>query len=192
VLGIYRSLDAHASPDALPRNFSMKILRATLLLGLAFGATPLLSACGDDGGVVSLRKGVVDEGALSTGVTVTVSGQTGSVLVPFMEPVPSVDEDALEEELQGAVSLGVVSAASGAATDLAAGTLVSGSPAGPGQWSWQLNDDRDEATLTFFNQTPGGLTLTPGNPYSATLSLTTNAYIERLSAFTMQVTVAGG
>jgi hypothetical protein len=168
----------------------MKILRAALLLG--FGASSMLTACGDDGGVVSLRKGVVDEGALSTGVTVTISGQTGSVQVPFMEPVPDVSDDDLEAELDGAVSLGVVSAASGAATDLAAGTLVSGTPTGPGQWSWQLNGDRDQATLTFYNQTPGGLTLSPGNPYSATLSLTTNAYIERLSAFTMQVTVAGG
>lgn len=167
----------------------MKILRATMLLG--FGVT-LLTACGDDDGAVSIRKGVVDEAALSTGVTVTVSGQTGAVLVPFMEPVPSVNDDDLQEQLEGAVSLNVTSSVSGATINLAAGSLVGGNPAGPGEWSWELNDDRDEATLTFFNETPGGLTLSPGNPYSATLSLATNAYIERLSAFTMQVSVAGG
>jgi hypothetical protein len=171
-------------------DFSMKVLRATLLL--AFGTTTLLTACGDDSGSVTFKKGIVDEAALSSGVTVRVSGQTGSVAVPFVEPVPDVADEDLQDELQGAVSLGVVSNVSGAATDLAAGTLVDGTPAAPGQWSWQLNDDRDEATLTFFNQTPSGLTLTVGNPYSATLSLSTNDYIERLSAFTMQVTVSGG
>ena len=169
----------------------MKVLRATLLLAL--GATPMVSACGDDGGVVATRKGVVDEAALTTGVTVTLSGQTGSLVVPFAEPVPDIDDDDLVEEVEAAVSLSVRSPASGATADFASGRLVEGTPSAAGEWSFELNDDRDAATLTFFNQSPGGLTLKTSNTYTATLSLSTNRYIERLSTFTIQqVTVTGG
>jgi hypothetical protein len=168
----------------------MKKLCAFLLLG--FGATTTLAACGDDGGVVSLRKGAVDEAEVSTGVTVTLSGRNGTVRVPFVEPVPNVADEDFEEELQGAVSLSVVSAASGSSADLTTGTLVSDSPSGPGEWSWTFNEDRDEATLTFFNESASGLTLKPQNSYSATLTIATNAYVERLPGFAFQVTVTGG
>lgn len=167
----------------------MKTLRTALLLGL--GAATL-AACGDDGdGAMTLRKGEIDEAALSSGVSVNISGQTGTVSVPFIEPVPNVPDADLEAELEAAVSLFVQSDASGSSADLAAGSIV-GSPAGPGEWSWDLNEDRDEATMTFFNESPGGLTLKNGVSYTATMTLTANDYIESVSAFSMAVTVTGG
>jgi hypothetical protein len=166
----------------------MKILRTAILLGVTGS---MLAACNNDDGAVSVRKGEIDEGALTSGVTVTIAGSLGTVQVPFSEPVPEVPDATFEAELEDAVSLLVVSNQSGATADLMAGSVVA-SPSSPGQWSWQLNEDRDLATMTFFNETPGGLTLKAGNSYTAQFSVSVNDYIERLTTVSLGVNVTGG
>src|SRR5690606_6888791 len=80
----------------------MKTLRALLVL-----TSVIATACGDDG--EPLTKGRVDVVALANSATVTLSGATGSITVPFATPVPNVPNDDLEEELSGAVALTVSS-----------------------------------------------------------------------------------
>jgi hypothetical protein len=161
----------------------MKTLRFLFLTGAvaSFG-------CGDDGGD-DITKGEVDEAALNNGVMVSIQGAQGTVTVPFSEPVPDVADDDFEMEMSGAVSLLVTSNQSGAMADLASGTIADGAPMRAGEYGWTLNDDRTEATMTFFNETQGGLTLKPGNGYTAQLAVTTNDYVQRVSAISFQVSV---
>jgi hypothetical protein len=173
-----------------------KILRSVCALSLASIA---LAACNDsgsvDGGDV---KGRIDRGALVSGVTVAISGQTGQVAVPMEVAIPedqvgggSGGDDDLENELSGAVSLMVANNATGTIVDLASGTIVPGSPVAPGQWSWELNGARDNATMTFYNQTTVGQVLFSSNTYTAQLSVSSNGYVESESAFTFPITVTG-
>ncbi len=151
----------------------------------------MLGACGDEPALVEGATRIA-EGELTDGVTVRLEGALGTVGLPFVDPVPEVDDLVFQEELEGAVGLFVVSELSGAAADLGAGTVVDGTPAAAGEYSWTLDEERTEVTLTFFNESPGGLTLNIGQPYSAQLSITANAYVERLSAISFPVAVMGG
>lgn len=167
----------------MPRSKSVLVVVVSLLGG----------ACADD---VPVQEGdariAADE--LRDGVEVVIDGDLGRVDLPFEQPVPQVDDAELEAEMEQAVSLFIASEISGAAADLAAGSLVAGDPAASGEFSWQLNEDRDLATLTFFNRSPGGLTFTPGRPYRAQLSVTRNRYVSSLPtvAFAVTVVEAGG
>ena len=62
-------------------------------------------------------------------------------------------------------------------------------PAGAGQWRWQLDDDRDTAEITFYNATVNGLTLQVGDAYTAMLSISTNDHLETEPSFSFPVTV---
>lgn len=154
----------------------MKTLRMCLLTGVV-----LSMACGDDDGATVVRKGEVDEGALGSGVTVNIKGNTGTIIVPFSEPIPEVDDEMFEDEMSGAVALIVSSPRSGATVDLMAGALVSGEPAAPGEFTWDVNEARDEVLMSFYNEAPGGLTLKAGREYEVQLSISTNDYVERVS-----------
>jgi hypothetical protein len=168
---------------------------ASSLFLLSFGLA--VTACGDDAvQSVDSRKGEIDRPALESGVTVTISGDVGTVTLPFLVSVPEVGGDTgggnqLEDELSTAVSLVVTSNSSGATADLAAGILTEDSPSSVGQWNWTLNDDRDEATMTFFNSTVSGLTLKSSVTYDAALSIASNEYVETEDAFSFTVTVVG-
>lgn len=150
-----------------------------------------LGACTDDDGSTSIRKGAVNEDTLASGMDVSVNGSLGTIVVPFAVAVPSVPTADLQDELDGAVSLAVVSAQSGATADLTSGTMVDGEPTAAGEFSWALNDARSEVTLTFYNQTSGGLSLTPGNGYTAQFSVSTNDFVQRVPAVSFDVRVSG-
>ncbi len=160
-------------------------------VGGALAAALGLGACGDDAVPVEGDTRIA-EGELTEGVVVRIQGALATVTLPFVDPVPEVDDDEFEDELQGSVALFVASELSGAAADLAAGTLVDGTPAAPGEFAWELDEERLEATLTFFNESPGGLTLSIGQPYRAQLTVTPNAYVATLSAISFPVAVMGG
>ncbi len=162
----------------------MKLWQALLVTGAL-----LSTGCPGDDSAATLNKGEVDESALVAGRTVRISGATGTVIVPFSVPVPQVPDADFEDEMDGAVSLQVRSPRSGATAELIAGTLVSSNPSAPGEYTWELNADRDEATMTFFNETPGGLTLQPGLSYDVQLSVSTNMYIENVSPISFQAHV---
>lgn len=150
----------------------MKTLRALLVLTGVFAA-----ACADDGG--DLTKGSVDIVALQSNAVVTLSGATGTMVVPFSTPVPNVPNDDFEEEMTGAVALTVSSPRTGVTVNLMDGVLAD-VPTAPGEYSWALNTERTQATLTFVNSTTAGLTLKPGLDYLATMSVQTNDYVQRI------------
>lgn len=164
-----------------------------LLVGCFVASLMPSSGCNDDGTtVVTDARGVVDEGALTQGVQVSVSGSVGSLEVAFSEPVPEVDDGEFQDEMSGAVSVIVASDANQASVDLNVGTALDdagGTPAAPGEFTWVLDADRTSATLMFYNETPSGLTLTPGNGYSATFSVAPNDFVESVSAISFAVAV---
>ena len=154
-------------------------------------ASLLLVACSDDDSTTSeLEKAEVDRQALQDGAEVTISNGIGTVSVPFAVSVPVGVTD-FEDELDGAVSLVVSEQSTGASVDLASGSMVSGSPSRPGEWSWDLNSDRDRADLEFYNESEDGAELRSSGDYSAMLSISRNEYIETESAFTFSVDVVG-
>ncbi len=150
----------------------------------------MLAACSDDVAEVQ-TKGQIADSELVDGVTVTIDGELGIVELPFEMPVPAAEEGALEEEMRRAVSLFIASEISGAAADLAAGVLVSGTPAEPGEFAWSLNEERDLAQLSFYNVSPGGLTLSVGQPYRAQLGVTRNDFVANLPTISFAITVTG-
>jgi len=165
---------------------SHEFLRFTGALVLA----SLAMACGDDKveGACS-RKGEIDRSALDSGATVTLSGELGEVELLFLVPIPNHgDDDDLQAELASAVSFIVTSNESGATAELSSEMIVESTPAASGEWSWELDDDRNVATITFFNGA-GGPTLDPSDTYEAALSIATNEYIEAEDWFTFTITV---
>lgn len=155
---------------------------------LALTASLLLFGCPDDS-TQGLDKGEIDRDALSGGVDVTISSGIGTVSMPFSVAVPNVDD--FEDEIDGAISLVVSNDESGTTVDLTSGTAVSGSPSDPGEWSWDLNRDRDRGSFEFFNETVDGQALRSSDSYTATLSVSSNDYLERESAFSFVVDVVG-
>ncbi|MDH5670739.1 MAG: hypothetical protein OEZ06_01230 [Myxococcales bacterium] len=147
-----------------------------------------LAACSSDtdpGGSGDL-KGTVDIKQLTAGDwPVSVSDGVSTVEVPFSNAVPEsalaaeVDPGA---EIAGAVFLNVKSDETGATANLTDGELVDGDPTGPGEFTWELNDARDLATLTFWNATGEGLTLKTDRTYTAQIAITKNDFIDTLLA----------
>lgn len=162
----------------------MKNLSTLLVL-----AGVLTTGCADDD---DLTKGVVDVAALTQSgapPVVTISGQQGTLTVPFSTPVPAVPANSFEDELSGAVLLEVHSPRTGNNASLTEG-IISENPSAAGEFSWTLNAARDQATLTFFNTTPTeGLTLKPGLAYNVGLSVGVNDYVQRVPStlFVVQV-----
>ncbi len=161
-------------------------------LCLTVGLLAPLAGCPNDDDNVTIRRGVVDESALNAGVLVSLSGNVGTVTVPFEDAVPDVSDSDFQDEMDGSVGLLVSSSASGSSADIGAGTPlddIGGTPSAAGEFTWVLNGARDEAILTFFNETPSGLTLKVTNAYTAQFSVASNDYVESVSAISFPVTV---
>lgn len=155
---------------------------------LLFGCT-LLAAC-NNGEEATVNKGEVDRDALeSDGVTVSLDASLGSVDIPMVVFPTETDQELINDELESAVALVLVSDMTGSAADIAAGTVVDGDPSGPGEFSWEFNEDDDVATLTFWNETPGGLTLKTDRTYTAQFAVTTNKYIRTVPTVDVDVDV---
>ena len=150
----------------------------------------MVATIGCNGDDVDLGdKAIIDADRLEEGWTVQLSGATGRVEVPFLEPLPGSEDDDedIQRELDGAVELVVQSKATGTTADLRSGELVDGTPNDAGEYSWSLNDDRDVAELTFYNETPGGYTLKSTSEYEAQLSVSSNDYVEGLDTITFDI-----
>lgn len=160
--------------------------------GGVLGLVLVAHGCDTPGAICA--KGQIDRATISAGMVATISDGVGEVYVPFQVAVPPVEGDTggdavLEAELATAVSLVVSSNYTGVTADLMSGTIVESNPAAPGEWSWELDDDRDLATMTFFATAPGGLTLKTDVEYDAMLSIAPNDYIEAEEAFAFTVSV---
>jgi hypothetical protein len=133
-------------------------------------------------------KGEIDRGALELGATVTLIDGIGLTEVPFIAPIPEGDDDELEAEMQGVVSLFVTSTSTGITVDLLSGMIVD-MPEAPGQWAWKLHGDRTAVTMMFFNATVEGLSLSEQGSYEAALSLSFNNYIVEEDSFAFPIIV---
>src|SRR5688572_814387 len=106
-------------------------LRATIIIMGLLGCGP---------GEVSTvqNKGRVDMATIANGVTVILTGDLGSLDVPLSKPLPDVDGEDLQTELEGVVSL-TVSSDSGVSASFASSNVVSGTPNSPGEITWSRN-----------------------------------------------------
>lgn len=158
------------------------------ITAVIFGCA-LLAACGDDDETTA-HKGEVDRDALeSDGVTVNIDASVGTVEIPMLKFPSQMDYGTVNDELDGNVALVVVSDMTGSAADLAAGDVVDGDPSGPGEFSWEFNEDDMVTTMTFWNETPGGLTLKNDRTYTAQFAITKNAYIMTVPTVDVDVDV---
>lgn len=151
------------------------------LLAFALGAVGLLGCTADTGTGSGVDKGVIDVEQMRSKQPwpVTLEGDTASVKVPFLEPVPE-SADHLSDpktELQKALVLTVKSDETGTTANITTAKPVASNPNATGEFSWELNADRDEATLTFFNEAAGGLTLKTDRTYTLQLAVTDNKYL---------------
>jgi hypothetical protein len=122
---------------------------------------------------------------------VTIDGDTASVMVPFIEPLPkstdNVDIQEIEDAIGDAVDLTVKSDMTGVTATITTGTPVAGSPDNPGEFSWTMNDARDEATLTLYNESDDGRTLKTDRTYTVQVTVTENAYVGQVPATSFKV-----
>jgi len=155
---------------------------------LLFTGAVILSGCGDDSADAT-AKAVIDEAALEEGLMVTLSGNLATIDLPFSTAVPAATNDELEAELMDAVSLIVENEATGTTANLTSGSLVDTTPASAGQYTWALDTERDTLTITFYNETTNGLSLSAGTPYVAEFSVTSNEYVVNVPSMAVPVTV---
>lgn len=146
-----------------------------------------VAACVDLGG----DRAEINEGALVAGVVVTLTeGDTrGRVTVPLLQPLPDADMMTITFELFAAVGLIVSSDATGSSADFGAATIAMAMLANPGEYTWDVDDDRCEVTLRFVNETPFGFTLQPGGAYTVQVSVAPNDYVETLPAISFSATI---
>lgn len=160
---------------------------------LAFGlcGIGLVGCTADTGTSGGVSKGVIDVEQIrdSQPWPVSIDGNKASVTVPFLEPVPEGADhlDDPEAELEDAVSLVVKSDETGTTANITTGTPVASSPNEPGEFAWELNTARDEATLTFFNEAPGGLTLKTDRTYTVQVSVTENEFLGEVASTSFKV-----
>jgi hypothetical protein len=161
--------------------------RSYSISSAVFAAALTLGACADDGS--SDEKGEVDVDALTqTGAVVTISGNLGTVDVPFSTAVPEVDH----ADVQSALSLVVLTVSNtttGESFNLTEGTLVETEPAAANEYTWALNGDRTVGTLTFFNQVASGQSLQVDGGYNATFEVLDNDLVEAVAPTSLAVTV---
>lgn len=161
--------------------------RSYSISSAVFATALALGACADDGS--SDEKGEVDVDALVTsGAVVTISGNLGSVNVPFSVPVPEVDHNDVQTALS-LVALTVSNNSTGVSFSLTEGTLVEAEPAAANEYTWALNGERTEGTLTFFNQVASGQNLQVAGGYTATFEVLENDLVETVSPTALGVTV---
>jgi hypothetical protein len=144
--------------------------------------------CGGDS-TESIGKSEVDVATLEEeGVAASLDGEVAGIGVPLATPFPEASRTAIENEMLGAASL-VITSENGTSADLADGIVVSGEPSAPGEFTWALDEERVTLTITFFNETPGGVKIQSGTEYTATLAIAENAFTDEVPATTFTVTV---
>lgn len=146
------------------------------------------TGCGGDE-TESTGKGEVDVASLEDeGVQASVEAEVAAIGVPLAAPFPAGTKSEIEDEMLGAASL-VVSSENGTSADLADGIVVDGEPSAPGEFNWELDEDRTTLTISFFNETVNGMSIQPGAEYTATLQIAENKFTAEVPATTFTVTV---
>ncbi|MEE9382791.1 MAG: hypothetical protein V3V08_05190 [Nannocystaceae bacterium] len=157
-------------------------------LAICLLGASLLTGCSDDP-EPGADKGEVDRAALEDGLTISLTGDLGAVIVPFSLPIPAGVDTDLEAAMAESVSVVVRNDRSGATANLMSGSLVGSTPTDAGQYTVALNDARDSLRIVFFNTTSAGSSLHSTTPYTGTLSVSTNDYVESLGTTAVAVNV---
>jgi hypothetical protein len=146
--------------------------------------------CGGDETSSSGTKSEVDVAALEDeGVVAEMTEEVAAIGVPLATPFPEADKDEIEDVMMEAASLVVSSDESGATANLSDGTPVDGEPSAPGEFSWELDEERTTLTINFFNETASGMSIDKGAEYTAVLSIAENKFTDELPATSFTVTV---
>ena len=159
---------------------------APLLIASSFA----LTACPADD--VDAKVNILVEDLTTNGMTITLTGDLGEGTLGFDAPVSDTPtNETLDLYLENAVSINIVSDATSTAASFGemGVTYVEGTPAAPGEYTWALSADRDSATFTFFNETPGGVTLKNTVAYTAELAVANNPYVTDVPATSVAVNV---
>jgi hypothetical protein len=163
----------------------MRNIACTLSLLVALPACTLItdfSKPGDD--LYSL-----DEN-MNSQIAVSLSGDTASLTLSFVEPLPGAAED--DQALLGLISGGtigltVANDVTGVNFNLANDGTYSETLSGPGQYNLALGTDRGQISINLYNQVQGA-SLYAGGDYSATIAVLDNDWFES-EEFVRDVTV---
>jgi len=165
----------------------MKYIACTLLLLVALPACTLVtdfSAPEDD--LYSL-----DEN-LATAVNVTLSGDTATLTLSFVEPLPGAEDDnqaLLDLIADGTVGLVVMNDTTGVNFNLATDGTYSETLSDPGQYNLALvGTDRGQISINFYNEV-AGTTLHAGGDYSAAITVIDNDWFLTENFVREEVTV---
>ncbi|MGB1698424.1 MAG: hypothetical protein ACPHRO_00630, partial [Nannocystaceae bacterium] len=144
---------------------------APLLIASSFA----LTGCPAD--EIDAKVNILVDDLTTNGMAITLSGDLGSGTLPFDGPINSAPTDGtLALYIDDAVQINIESDTTGTTASFGETGVkyVEDTPAAPGEYTWELNAARDAATFTFFNQTPGGVTLKTTVSYTAELSVSNN------------------
>lgn len=123
----------------------------------------------------------------------TVEGTVAAMSLELAEPLPEIPfriagtEDGAVMDVVAALTLIVSSPRSGVSVSLAEGEMVAGPPSGPGEFSVDLSDDRMEITVSWFNETKGGLTMKAGEEYDVVYALDDNCCVDSFEDVSMKL-----
>ncbi len=124
-----------------------------------------------------------------------IEDDVASIEFEIADPLPEISfridgtEDAAVLDLVDALSVVVSSPRSGISASLVDdGELVPAPPAGAGEWSIELSDDRTRFTFSWYNETRAGLTMKKGEKYDVVFSLGDNCCVSSVPDTTQRVT----
>jgi hypothetical protein len=164
----------------------LRYLACTLLLSVALPACSLVTDfSAPDDELYSL-----DEN-LTTDIAVALTGDTASLTLSFLEPLPgSVDDDTALLALitDGTIDLVVNNDVTGVNFNLAADGSYSDTLTEPGDYYLTMGSDRLTLIVSFYNQVMD-VSLYTGGDYSATMSVLDNDWFETDEGFDRNVTV---
>jgi hypothetical protein len=115
-------------------------------------------------------------------VQATVEEKVAVMALELAEPLPEISgprssDDPALLDIVDAMFVTVSSPRSLASVSLEDGIYVTETPDEPGEWTATLSDDRMTIGLKWFNETPSGLTMTPGQSYDVVFELGDNCCI---------------
>ncbi len=146
--------------------------------------------CGGDESSTGGTKSEVDVDMLEEeGVVAEMTEEVAAIGVPLATPFPVADKQEIEDVMMEAATLVVSNEESGASADLSDGTPVDGEPSAPGEFSWELDEERTTLTIEFYNETASGMSIDKGTEYVATLSIAENKFTDEVPATSFTVTV---
>lgn len=165
----------------------MRYFICTLALLFALPACTLVTDFSDPGDdLYPLRTN------LTSDVSVTLSGDTASLTLSFIEPLPGTTEDdpaLLELITNGTIGLVVENVETGVTFSIANDGTYAEELTGPGEYNLSMGSDRTQILVNLYNEVLDGSALHAGVDYSARITVLDNDWFETDEGFDRDVTV---